>query len=84
MAMPRGANRRFIRVDTDVLLWFKEQGRGHLTRMNAVLRPFMDAHKTSAHGNRSGVVYGNDLSIHSGRLLIIENGREIDFHVGIP
>jgi len=27
-----------LRVDTDVLDWFKAQGRGHLTRMNAVLR----------------------------------------------
>ncbi len=30
-----------IRVDTDVLDWFKAQGAGHLTRMNAVLRAYM-------------------------------------------
>jgi uncharacterized protein (DUF4415 family) len=28
-----------------VLDWFKAQGRGHLTRMNAVLRSYMNAHK---------------------------------------
>jgi uncharacterized protein (DUF4415 family) len=34
-----------LRVDADVLAWFKAQGRGHLTRMNAVLRAYMEAHK---------------------------------------
>lgn len=34
-----------LRVDADVLTWFRAQGRGHLTRMNAVLRSFMEAHK---------------------------------------
>lgn len=30
-----------IRVDEDVLGWFKAQGKGHLSRMNAVLRAYM-------------------------------------------
>ncbi|HCP66047.1 MAG TPA: hypothetical protein DIU09_15855 [Hyphomonadaceae bacterium] len=30
-----------IRVDDDVLQWFKAQGKGHLSRMNAVLRAYM-------------------------------------------
>lgn len=34
-----------LRLDADVLEWFREQGKGHLSRMNAVLRSFMDAHK---------------------------------------
>lgn len=34
-----------LRVDADVLDWFKAQGKGHLTRMNAVLRSYMDAHR---------------------------------------
>ena len=29
-----------LRVDTDVLEWFKAAGPGHLTRMNAVLRHY--------------------------------------------
>jgi uncharacterized protein (DUF4415 family) len=33
-----------LRVDADVLTWFKAQGRGYLTRMNAVLRSYMEAH----------------------------------------
>lgn len=32
-----------IRVDEDVLEWFKSQGPGYQTRMNAVLRAFRDA-----------------------------------------
>ena len=32
-----------LRVDRDVLDWFKTQGPGYQTRMNAVLRAFMDA-----------------------------------------
>jgi uncharacterized protein (DUF4415 family) len=33
-----------LRVDEDVLEWFKAQGVGYQTRMNAVLREFRDAH----------------------------------------
>ena len=32
-----------IRVDADVLDWFKSQGPGYLTRMNAVLRTYYEA-----------------------------------------
>jgi uncharacterized protein (DUF4415 family) len=34
-----------LRVDPDVLRWFKAQGRGYQTRMNAVLRAYMEAHR---------------------------------------
>jgi len=30
-----------VRVDSDVLAWFKSQGRGYQTRMNATLRAAM-------------------------------------------
>ena len=32
-----------LRVDREVLDWFKAQGPGYQTRMNAVLRAFRDA-----------------------------------------
>ena len=35
-----------LRVDKDVLAWFREQGAGYQTRMNAVLKAFRDAHKS--------------------------------------
>jgi uncharacterized protein (DUF4415 family) len=34
-----------LRLDPDVLEWFKAQGRGYQTRINAVLRAFFEAHK---------------------------------------
>jgi uncharacterized protein (DUF4415 family) len=34
-----------LRVDQDVLEWFKAQGDGYQTRINAVLRAFRDAYK---------------------------------------
>ena len=34
-----------IRFDADVLQWFRSQGRGYQTRMNAVLRAYYEAHK---------------------------------------
>ena len=32
-----------LRIDQDVLEWFKAQGSGYQTKMNAVLRAFRDA-----------------------------------------
>jgi uncharacterized protein (DUF4415 family) len=34
-----------IRVDSDVLAWFRKQGRGYQTRINTLLRAYMEAHK---------------------------------------
>ena len=42
---PPGKTSIHLRLDSDVLEWFKQQGKGHLSRMNAVLRSFMDAQK---------------------------------------
>ena len=45
VVLPPGKTSVHLRLDKDVLAWFKAQGRGHLTRMNAVLRAYMEAHK---------------------------------------
>jgi hypothetical protein len=45
VVMPSGKKSVHLRVDADVLAWFRAQGRGYLTRMNAVLRSYMEAHK---------------------------------------
>jgi uncharacterized protein (DUF4415 family) len=42
---PAGKESVHLRLDSDVLEWFRAQGKGHLSRMNAVLRSFMEAHK---------------------------------------
>ena len=34
-----------LRIDPDVLDWFKRQGRGYQTRINAALRAFVEAHE---------------------------------------
>jgi uncharacterized protein (DUF4415 family) len=34
-----------LRLDADVLNWFRAQGRGYQTRINALLRAYRDAHR---------------------------------------
>ena len=43
----RTAHKRYIHigVDHDVLDWFKAQGKGYQTRINAVLRRYMEARR---------------------------------------
>ncbi len=47
LVMPPGASKKAVsmRVDEDVLDWFKARGKGHLSRMNAVLRAYMLSHR---------------------------------------
>jgi uncharacterized protein (DUF4415 family) len=33
-----------LRVDSDVIKWFKSRGRGYQTKINALLRAYMNAH----------------------------------------
>jgi uncharacterized protein (DUF4415 family) len=34
-----------LRLDQDVLEWFRTQGQGYQTQINALLRAYMNAHK---------------------------------------
>lgn len=45
---PRTKQSVHLRVDADVLDFFKRQGKGHLTRMNAVLRSYYESRKDEA------------------------------------
>ena len=36
-----------LRIDSDVVEWFRAQGSGYQSRMNALLRAYMDAHLLS-------------------------------------
>ena len=38
-----------LRIDEDVLVWFKKQGKGYQTRINSLLRAYKEAHQ-----NKSG------------------------------
>ena len=48
VVVPPGKTSVHLRLDKDVVDWFKSRGKGHLTRMNAVLRAYVDAQKRSA------------------------------------
>lgn len=45
MHHPVNKERLTVRFDTDIVQWFKEQGKGYQTRMNTVLRSYYEAHK---------------------------------------
>jgi uncharacterized protein (DUF4415 family) len=34
-----------LRVDTDIINWFKSKGKGYQTKINAILRSYYEAHK---------------------------------------
>lgn len=42
---PGGKERLTVRFDEDMVQWFRSQGRGYQTKMNAVLRSFYEAHR---------------------------------------
>ena len=43
LVYPAAKERVTVRLDRDVLTWFRSQGRGYQTRINAVLRAYMAA-----------------------------------------
>jgi len=44
IVMPKKKQPISLRVDTDVVDWFKKQGKQYQSRMNAVLRSYMEHH----------------------------------------
>lgn len=36
-----------LRIDQDVITFFKEEGRGYQTKINQLLRAYMEAHKAA-------------------------------------
>ena len=40
-----GKRQLTLRLDSDVLEWFKLQGQGYQTKINALLRAYMNAHR---------------------------------------
>ena len=41
IVMPQAKETMTIRLDADVLEWFRRQGKGYQTRINAILRSYM-------------------------------------------
>lgn len=50
LRLPKRKQQVNMRVDPDILDFFKAQGKGHLTRMHAVLRAYVDLQKRRAEG----------------------------------
>ena len=48
LGAPRAKQLLSLRVDSDVVEWFRAQGRGYQSRMNALLRAYMDAHRRNS------------------------------------
>ena len=46
--MPAAKPSITIRLDSDILDWFKSQGSGYQTRINSVLRRYVEAQKSKA------------------------------------
>lgn len=46
LVIPQRKESVHLRVDPDVLGWFRQQGKGYLTRMNAVLKAYYEAHRS--------------------------------------
>lgn len=44
LRMPKGKKQLTVRFDEDMLEWFKAQGKGYQSRMNAVLRAYYESH----------------------------------------
>lgn len=40
-------NQLTLRIDQDVIEFFKQQGRGYQTKINQLLRAYMEAHKAA-------------------------------------
>ncbi len=36
-----------LRLDADVLQWFRTRGKGYQTQINSLLRAYMEAHRTA-------------------------------------
>ena len=51
VVMPRRKHTVTMRLDADLLEWFRKE-RGYQTRINAILRAYMNAHEREAKGPR--------------------------------
>lgn len=45
VVMPKHKRQITLRIDDDVLEWFQQKGKGYQTKINAILRSYVDAHK---------------------------------------
>jgi uncharacterized protein (DUF4415 family) len=61
---PQGKAPVTLRLDRDIIAWFKHRGRGYQTRINAVLRAFVEAQKPRDWPSASGVSSNNRVRLN--------------------
>jgi len=49
IGLPPGKDAVKLRIDRDVLQWFRQSGKGYQTRMNNVLRAFVKSRQVNEH-----------------------------------
>jgi len=50
LILPQAGQSVHLRLEQETVEYFKSQGRGHISRTQAVLKPYVDAHKSRAKG----------------------------------
>jgi len=50
LVLPEAKRSVHLRLEQDVIDFFKAQGRGHISRMQAVLRAYVEAHRSRDGG----------------------------------
>lgn len=48
LVVPKKKERLSMRIDSEVLAWFKERGKGYQTMINSVLKSYVDAQKSQS------------------------------------
>ena len=48
LILPRAKQSVHLRLEQDIIEFFKAHGRGHISRMQAVLKAYVDAHRSHA------------------------------------
>jgi uncharacterized protein (DUF4415 family) len=48
LVIPKKKERLSMRIDSDVLSWFKERGKGYQTIINSVLKSYVEAQKSQS------------------------------------
>lgn len=49
LKMPPHKSPVTLRLDDDILDWFRKEGRGYQTRINQLLRKYMETHSKESH-----------------------------------
>jgi uncharacterized protein (DUF4415 family) len=48
LVLPQAKQSVHLRLDREIIAFFKSQGKGHISRMQAVLKAYVDAHRSQA------------------------------------